>query len=108
MRWPFTILSRYPAAPNPDKINKDVHDHPLPLYSPIETMIDAIPRKSKKNAPGRFAGPKGSNILKETKDMDNKISPLIMVKTVIIRIPFGGFLLSFFICKLNNWYNIIF
>jgi hypothetical protein len=35
--------------------------------------------------------------------MDNKINPLIMVKTVIIRIPFGAFFLSFFICNLNNW-----
>lgn len=64
-------------------------------------MIDATPRKSKKNAPARCAGPKGINILKETKAIDNKIKPLIMVNVVIILIPFGTFFLPSFTCKLN-------
>ncbi len=96
--FPFTILSKYPAALNPDNTKSNVQDQPFLLYNPIETRIEAVPSINKNAGPINASGPLDIKKIKEIIDIINKITPLITVNTMIITIPLGIFFTFCFIC----------
>ena len=64
MNCPFTTFSKYPAAPNPDNTNSNVHAHFRPLYNPVATRREVTPNIIKNAGPIKNIGPCGSNKLK--------------------------------------------
>ncbi len=107
-KFPFTMLSKYPAAPKPDSIKSSLHDHAFLLYNPTETTMEVIPRTNKKPGPINIVGPNGNKTIKEIIDIVNKTNPLTTVNIIISIIPSGIFFLIPSTCYINNSENITF